>query len=198
MAAAMDAGSAHAVAVKGNTKHQRGPPHLRVAVAFLETLAVEARGATDPALKCKSLSLVALVVSIKTQTIEQVVSWLRSFRVADMPFEPGHKMPKVRVVYGIKGSLRVIPKSMLEQEEAAVAAARDEAAMGSWAKKWVNCWPELGEFVPVPGVEAAGRVAEVQQFLTSVLRAVGGQDIHRLARRLCKRADNKSEDEEQG
>ena len=101
------------------------------------------------------------------------------------------------MAYGNKGSIRIVPTNLLEQEEAAVAAARDEAAMGAWAARWVNCWPAQGEFEPEPGAEASGRVAGVQQFLTSVLCAAGGTrwagkaPRGQLARKLNKRAGTK-------
>ena len=137
---------------------------------------------------------------VKVRT--EVASWLKSFRVVDLYAGPNEKKPKVRAVYGIKGSLRVVPASALEAEMAQLDGAADPEAMGAWAKRWVNCWPEQQEFEPEPGVEPAGRIVGVQEFLTSVLCLTGatcwaGKATRgELARKLSKRANLKGRGDE--
>lgn len=78
IAAAKEASSAYAAAVKGRPQHEWGSPHVHVAAALLEAAADVAP--PDPAAIPRLVALKCLVVAMAEQRIDEVGGWIRSFR----------------------------------------------------------------------------------------------------------------------
>ncbi|CAK0806448.1 unnamed protein product [Prorocentrum cordatum] len=188
----------YAAAVKGDPNHKRGPPHLHVGMGMLAVLAAEALQSKDAAQRARGLALHALVVAAKTQQLEAVTAWLRSFRIADMHHQP-KQAEKTGVVYHMVGEVGLPSTTGLEERENAMKdVADEEEGLLQWAETFVILDSE--ECIPRAGANL--RNIGIQQLVTSMLCSQGGTrwagkaPRGKLARRVNKLIQGTGEEEE--
>ena len=159
------AGGNYAEAVKGNRDHDLGGPRAHIALAFLlEMTKKELPAGADLGLKQRMAVLAALASFAASQALDKVEGWIHMFRVSDM-FQKTAQAKMTRVAFCLKGTI-LLPKGV------------DLAV--KWAGAEVPIPQDRFSAVVVEGLsgqpEAAqgdGRVAQVQDLLTSVMASVG-------------------------